>query len=244
MIKTYEIAISTISKPPLASGHQRVQEGDIIEVREALGYIGKEEGKRFLWITIDLEEEIASQLKESMIETSISYRYDPQTFKNFIELMFDDSKHTNSLYNRKDLWSDNIELLKAGEIVKTTDLRELTGFESELKPIVDQRDTFVPTSIEFETKQAELDYKADAKQRLVDGDLTIDNLIERFNSDVPFDTINVKSQTNKRKYKIDFIDLKQVFPTLDIAKVKDPNIEYQPFLEVKVPLLASAITSK
>lgn len=62
-MKTYEIAISTINKEPL-NGYQRIQEGDIVTIRPAKGYVGKKEMKNFLWLTIDLTDEQLAKLQD------------------------------------------------------------------------------------------------------------------------------------------------------------------------------------
>lgn len=52
----WEIAISTQSYSPLASGHERVQEGDIVTIRRPLGYIGTKESSLFIWLRIEGED--------------------------------------------------------------------------------------------------------------------------------------------------------------------------------------------
>lgn len=47
-----EIAISTRSRSPLASGSELIQEGDIVAIRRPYHTIGTLEGKDFLWLRI------------------------------------------------------------------------------------------------------------------------------------------------------------------------------------------------
>jgi len=63
----YEIAISTISKEPL-NGHQRVQEGDIVEIRTPRGYVGKKEMENFLWIKAELPEELVANYRNYTLD--------------------------------------------------------------------------------------------------------------------------------------------------------------------------------
>lgn len=53
----YEVAVLTQSHAPLASGHERAVEGDIIAVRPPLRGIGMLEMHRHLWLRVDGFEE-------------------------------------------------------------------------------------------------------------------------------------------------------------------------------------------
>ena len=64
-----EIAIFLQSKATLASGAERAQEGDIIEVRDPSDGIGLAEAHRYLWLHVEgLETGEYSRLKQNLTE--------------------------------------------------------------------------------------------------------------------------------------------------------------------------------
>jgi hypothetical protein len=75
-IKRYpvlEVAVLTQSHAPLASGHERAVEGDIIAARPPLAGIGMLEMHRHLWLRLDGIEEGEVSLTESVRDGQTAY---------------------------------------------------------------------------------------------------------------------------------------------------------------------------
>ncbi len=64
--------ISVFSKSPLASGHERIQEGDIVTMRKPLGYCNFGEMSSYLWLLIQgPDTSILDRLKDGLAEEDI-----------------------------------------------------------------------------------------------------------------------------------------------------------------------------
>ena len=64
-----EAAISLEAFADLTSGHERKQEGDIISIREPVGFIGFKEAETYLWLKLEgLEEDEMNLLIESLYD--------------------------------------------------------------------------------------------------------------------------------------------------------------------------------
>lgn len=60
-----EVAVSVKTKTDNTEGYPRIQEGDIVEIRELRGGIGTEESKEFLWLLVEgLDSDEMGQWKE------------------------------------------------------------------------------------------------------------------------------------------------------------------------------------
>jgi len=76
-----EIAISLVSYAPLASGHERVIEGDIVAVRKPDEGIGREEAMNFLWMRVEgLEESEFVKLTDYVVDSTSNIVYDKRRY--------------------------------------------------------------------------------------------------------------------------------------------------------------------
>lgn len=67
--QTWEVALFVVDNSPLASGHERVQEGDIAAIRLPLPHIGTKERFKFLWVRLSGEDDnIMSDLAQPNTE--------------------------------------------------------------------------------------------------------------------------------------------------------------------------------
>ena len=61
----FEVALAVASKSSLASGHERVQEGDIVATRREYTGVGLKEAAEFLWLRLTgLDESVVARLTD------------------------------------------------------------------------------------------------------------------------------------------------------------------------------------
>jgi len=76
-----EIAISLFSYASLASGHERVLEGDIVSVRKPDEGVGRKEVEEFLWMRVEgLEESEFSRLTDYIQDSTSEIIYDKRRY--------------------------------------------------------------------------------------------------------------------------------------------------------------------
>jgi len=85
-----EIAISLVAYAPLASGHERVIEGDIAAVRKPNEGIGREEAKHYMWMRVEgLEESEFAKLTDYIVDSTSNIIYDKRRYCIPLEKLYE-----------------------------------------------------------------------------------------------------------------------------------------------------------
>ncbi len=76
-----EIAIALVSYAPLASGHERIIEGDIVAVRKPDYGVGRKEIEEYMWLRVEgLEESEFSRLTDYISDSTSGIVYDKRRY--------------------------------------------------------------------------------------------------------------------------------------------------------------------